>query len=124
MSIIDKGIDLIIKKVSGKETIRIEPKQLLQIVKDEFIFGADEETLKMLFKMAKGPFWGRKLLSKNERYCFMINGLQRNYAFGVGRTVWVEDLEKKCFYQISDRKWRKFKKLFASALNQERISRR
>ena len=64
MSLVDKGFDLIVKKVCGKETIRIEPEQLLQILQEEFICGADENRLKILYKMAKGPFFGKKFYRK------------------------------------------------------------
>ena len=124
MNIVDKTFDFIIKKTTGKETFRVEPEQLLQIVKDEFIFNADNETLKVLFRMSKGPFWGKKLISQNGRYLFVIGGLQRGCALGIGRSVWIEDLEKKSFYQIYDRKWRKFKKMLIATLNEEQILRR
>ena len=124
MSFIDSGMDLIVKKFAGKDTIRIEPEQFLQIVQEEFILNADGKRLDFLYKMAKGCFLSRKLLSKNERYIFSIGELQQGFIWYSGRTVWVEDLEKKCFYRIDDRKWRTFKKLFRDALNQEVISRR
>ncbi len=121
MSILDKGIDMFVNKVTGKETVRIEPEQLMNMVKEKFISEADEKEFKKLKKMSRGPIIGKEIISKNGRYSFVVGS---GDVLGLERTVWVQDLEDKCFYQIYDRKWRKFKKLFIKALNEEIINKR
>lgn len=60
MSLLDKASDLILKKVTKKETIRISYEQLTKLVKDEFIKGANDEFLKKVQKNAKGGGWVTK----------------------------------------------------------------
>ena len=60
MSLLDKASDLILKKVTKKETIRISYEQLTKLVKDEFIKGANDEFLKKVQKTAKGGGWVTK----------------------------------------------------------------
>lgn len=126
MGILDNLADKAVEKFAKKETIRLPFEQVAEIVKDEFIIGADEEFLKKVDETAKGGnmFTEKKLESTSGRYLLHVGNLQRGVAFGKRKTVWVQDNETNKFYQLDkDSKWKNFYQAVSTAVKMEKINR-
>ncbi len=126
MGILDNLSDKAVGKFTKKETIRLTYDKMVELIKTDFINGADEEFLNMILKTAKGGnfFTEKKLESKNGRYLFYVGNLQRGIIFGKRKTVWIKDDEANKFYQLDkDRYWKKFYLLVDSAIKMEKINR-
>ena len=125
MGLLDKLFDKAAEKLSGKETIRLPYEQMVGLVKDEFITGAEDEYLDYVLKIAKG-MWYKKdgknffnLLSSNGRYLFKVLKVS-----GSKKSVWIEDNETGKFYQLDkDKDWKKFYKEIETAVKMEKINR-
>lgn len=125
MGFFDRLSDKAVEKFSGKETIRLPYEQMVGLVKDEFITGADDEYLGYVLKIAKG-LWYKKdgedffnLISANGRYLFKVLKVS-----GSKRSVWIEDHEANKFYQLDkDKDWKKFYKEIETAIKMEQINR-
>lgn len=123
MSILDKATDAAVKKISGSDTIRIEPDQLAQMVYEEFISGADDIRLSEIEKVVTGKaLLDSSIKSITERYELRVTGVQRGVMFGVRRGVWVLDTEQNKFYQIKDTEWKEFKAQVIHMINDIRIN--
>jgi len=126
MGLLDNISDTITSKVSKKETIRLQYSQLAEMVKDEFIVGADDEFLNQVVKTAKGGgvFTERNLLSKDERYLLYVGGWNRGWIFGISKMIYILDSELNKFYQLDkDRSWKKFYKTVNTDVELEKINR-
>ena len=126
MGLIDKLGDKAVEKITGKETIRLTFDQVAEIVKDEFIKGADDEFLNKVAKTAKGGglFTVKNLESKAGRYTLHVGNIQNGIIFGRRKAVWIQDNEANKFYELDkDRKWKKFYKAVETACKMERINR-
>ena len=126
MGLLNQIEDVAIKKITKKETVRLSCDELVKIVKEEFIYGADDEYLKKVCKTAKGGsvITKKQLVSANGRYKLEVGNIQRGMMFGIRKTVWVFDDETNKFYQLEkDRHWKKFYKATQSAINLEKINR-
>lgn len=122
MGLSDKISDKVVKTVFKKETMRLSPEQLADIIKQEFIDGSDDEYLKSVHKVIKGSvILNRYIVSKSERYCLKVLS---GYAF-TGRAVFVEDREVNKFYQLDkDRHYKKLFKIVDSTIKMTRINNR
>lgn len=126
MGLFDRLEDMAVEKFAKKETVRLPFEQVAEIVKDEFIKGADDEFLNKVAKTAKGGniFTDKKLESKTGRYLLFVGHTQNGIMFGRRKTVWIEDTETNKFYQLDkDRRWKKFYKAVDSAVKMEKINR-
>lgn len=126
MSIFENLSDKAVAKFAKKETIRVPYEQIVEILKDEFITGADDEFLQKVLKTAKGGsfFTSKKLESVSGRYLFHVGILQRGIIFGKRKCVWIQDNEANKFYQLDkDRYWKKFYKSADAAIKMEKINR-
>ncbi len=125
MGVLDKLGDKAVEKFAKKETIRLSYEQMAEIVKKEFIVGADDEFLSQIIKTAKGgTVKAGTLLSKNGRYEMRVAGDIPNILdllLGRKKVVWVQDNEANKFYQLDkDRKWKKFYKSVETACKMEK----
>ncbi len=128
MGVLDRLGDKAVEKFAKKETIRLPYEQMAEIVKKEFIIGADDEFLSQIIKTAKGgAVKAGTLLSKNGRYEMRVAGDIPNILdllLGRKKVVWIQDNEANKFYQLNkDRKWKKFYKEVETACKMERIHR-
>ena len=126
MSLLDKANDSILKKVAKKETIHISYEQLTELVKDEFIKGANDEFLKKVQKTAKGGGWVTKkdLNSASGRYTLHVGSWNTGYIFGRRKQTYIIDNVENKFYQLDkDGKWKKFYKAVCGAIQMEKINR-
>ena len=128
MGFIDNLGDKAVEKLTGQETIRLPFDKVAEIVKNEFIKGADDDFLKKVAKTAKGgAVKARILSSKNERYEMRVSGDIPNILdllLGRKKVVWIHDNEANKFYELDkDRKWKKFYKAVETACKMERINR-
>ncbi|MDD6563928.1 MAG: hypothetical protein PUF08_02480 [Clostridiales bacterium] len=126
MGLLDKVVDKAVEKYTKKETIRISCEQMAEIVREEFIKGADEEFLRKVSKTAKGGgvITQKNLESKNERYTLHVGCIQAGVAFGRRKVVWIQDNQANKFYQLDkDRNWKKFYKAVDSDVKMERVNR-
>lgn len=108
--------DKVLKAAFKVETIRLSPMELADMIKKEFIDGADEVYLKKLHKTIKGGlFLSKYLVSHSERYCLKVFTWDTFYT---GRAVWIEDRESSDkFYQLDkNRNYRKLRKLIYSII--------
>lgn len=126
MGLFDKLGDIAVEKITKKETIRLSYEQIAEIVKDEFIKGADDEFIEKVRKTAKGGnmFTEKKLESKSGRYLLYVGNTQSGLLFGRRKAVWIQDNEANKYYELDkDRKWKKFYKTVESACKMERVNR-
>lgn len=126
MGIFENLSDKAVEKFANKETIRVPYEQIVEILKEEFIVGADDEFLQKVLKTSKGGnfFTEKKLESKTGRYLFHVGNLQRGIIFGKHKVVWIQDNEANKFYQLDkDRYWKKFYKSVDAAIKMEKINR-
>lgn len=126
MGILENLGDKAVEKFAKKETIRVPYEQIVEILKDEFIAGADDDFLQKVLKTSKGGnlFTSKKLESKSGRYLFHVGNLQRGIIFGKRKCVWIQDNETNKFYQLDkDRYWKKFYKSADAAIKMEKINR-
>ena len=125
MGLLDKVSDFVLKKVTKKETVRVNYEQLTEIVKEQFINGADDEFLNKVLKTAKGGgvFTQKVLKSNPERYTFFVGGGNR-WFFGREKQSYVFDNVENKFYELDkDRHWKKFYRAVDAAIQTEKISR-
>ena len=125
MGLLDKVSDSVLKKVTKKETVRVNYEQLTEIVKEHFITGADDEFLNKVLKTAKGGgvFTQRFLKSNSERYTFFVGGGNR-WFLGREKQSYVFDNVENKFYKLDkDRHWKKFYRAVAAAVTTEKMSR-
>lgn len=123
MGLLDRISDAAVKKITKKETVRVSCKALAEIVRDEFIKGADDDFLKKVQKTAKGGgFFTRRNLNSNDgRYRLFVGGIQR---MGFGKQTYVVDNVANKFYELEkDRYWKKFYKTVADDIKMEKINR-
>ena len=129
MGLLDKVSDSVLKKVTKKETVRVNYEQLAEIVKKQFINGADDDFLKKICKTAKGgycSYTGKDLTSVDKNYLFHVGTRQNNILFlvGGGMEAYVFNKEEKKFYQLDkNRNWKKFYKSIISTVNAEKLNR-
>lgn len=126
MGLIDKISDMVVGGITKKETIRLPYEELVKIVKDEFIKGADDASLKKVKKTAKGGFMiiSKEMKSKNERYAFHVGTRPYGLVWLASKPVWILDNEANKFYQLDkDTKWKKFYKAIDVAVKMEKINR-
>ena len=121
VGIIDTILDAGVKKISGRENIRITPEQLAQIVYEKFIQGADSLFLTKITKIMNSKFCGGKIVSKDERYRLELGPVQAGIIFGVRRTVWIHDINTKSLYIIKDKEHKKFRRLVLGYINQLKL---
>lgn len=125
MGIIGNLVDKALDKAMKTETINLPFEQLAQIVKDEFMPGADDEFLKKLEKTAKGSLFRAKCLdTASGRYQLYVGVLRGGFNLSGRRNVWIMDREVKKFYQLDKpSKWKKFYKLVRTDVRMERVNR-
>ncbi len=127
MGIIENLSDKAVEKFAKKETIRVPYEQIVEILKEEFIVGADDEFLQKVLKTSKGGnlFTEKKLESASGRYLLHVGNLQRGFLLlGKRKTVWILDNEANKFYQLNkDKFWKKFYKSVDAAIKMEKINR-
>ena len=112
MGMIDRLGDAVVKKFSGRDTVRVEAHQLAQIVYEEFIVKYNNVELEQLLKVVEKPgFLGKKITSLDGRFVFEIDGVAGDLIRGIRRMVYVFDSQQQRFYQINDNKWSSFKKI-------------
>ena len=112
MGMIDRLSDAVVKKFSGRDTVRVEPNQLAQIVYEEFIGKYNNADLEQLLKVVERPgFFGKKITSLDGRFDFVVGGFSGDLIRGIRRMVYVFDSQQQRFYQINDNKWSSFKKI-------------
>jgi len=125
MGIFDKAGDLLVKKLTNKETVRLPYDKLTEIVNEEFIMGADDEFLDKVLKTAKGGFFKfseRQLESASERYTLKVGSW--NDEIPLGKVTYVIDNVENKFYQLDkDSRWKKFYKSVEAAVQMEKINR-
>lgn len=125
MGLLDKIGDSILKKVTKKETIRVNYEQLTELVKEHFINEADDEFLSKVLKTAKGGgvFTQRVLKSNPERYTFFVGGGNR-WFLGREKQSYIFDSMENKFYELDkDRYWKKFYKAVDAAIKAEKMDR-
>ena len=126
MGLLDKVNDSVLKKVTKKETVRVNYEQLTEIVKEQFINGADDEFLNKVLKTAKGGgvFTQRTLKSNPERYTFFVGGGNR-WFFGREKQSYIFDNVENKFYRLDkDRHWKKFYKAVGAFITAEKNNRK
>ena len=126
MSIFENLSDKAVEKFAKKETIRVPYEQIVEILKEEFIVGADDEFLQKVLKTSKGGnlFTEKKLESASGRYLLYVGNMQRGIIFGKRKCVWIQDNETNKFYQLDkDRYWKKFYKAADALIKMEKINR-
>lgn len=110
------------------EKIKIPYENLVKIVTDEFITGADGEYLRSVQKTARGcRFLGivfkKSLVSKTGKYSLNVSG-GLWLMFITRKRVWVENRETKQIYKLNKcSHWKKFYKAVELACKMERIKR-
>ncbi len=126
MGLLDNISDSVVKKITKKETIRLTIQQLTEIVKDEFIKGADDEFLGKVLKTAKGGGWvtKKKLASASGRYILHVGSWNRGYILGRRKQTYILDNTENKFYQLNkDGHWKKFYKAVKSEIQMEKVNR-
>lgn len=124
MGVFEKFEDKVVGKIAKKDTVRISPDELANMVNDVFIKGASAEELKKVTKTAKGGYCsysGKWLTSADERYRFHVGSRQNNILFllGGGMEAYIIDNEENKFYQLEkDRYWKKFYKAVLEKVNE------
>ncbi len=110
------------------EKIKIPYEQLVKIVTDEFIAGADDAYLPSVQKTARGcRFLGiifkKSLVSATGKYRLNVSG-GLWFMFKIRKRVWVENLETNQIYKLNKcGHWKKFYKAVETACKMERINR-
>ncbi len=126
MGLFDKISDLAVGGITKAETLRIPYDELVKIIQQEFISGADDEFLNKIQKTAKGGFTAtyKELQSINERYIFRVGSRPNGIVWLSSKPVWVFDNEANKFYQLDKNlKWKKFYKSIQTAIKMEKINR-
>ena len=126
MGLLNNVTDSLVKKIAKSETIRITYQQLAEIVRDEFIKGADDEFLKKVQKTAKGGGWITKkdLNSASGRYSLHVDNWDTGYILGRRKQTYIFDNVENKFYQLNkNRHWKKFYKAVNSEIQMEKINR-
>ncbi len=96
MGLLNNVTDSLVKKIAKAETIRITYQQLAEIVRDEFIKGADDEFLKKVQKTAKGGGWITKknLDSASGRYTLHVGCWNTGYILGRRKQTYILTIRK------------------------------
>lgn len=126
MGLLNNVTDSLVKKIAKAETIRITYQQLAEIVRDEFIKGADDEFLKKVQKTAKGGGWITKknLDSASGRYTLHVGCWNTGYILGRRKQTYIFDNTENKFYHLNkDGQWKKFYKAVNSEVQMEKINR-
>lgn len=125
MSIFDRLNDAAVAALTQQETIRLPYTELVKIVAEEFIAGADDAFLEKVKKTAKGGFaiFPKELTSSNERYTFHV-GTRHKPIWLSSKPVWILDNQTNTFYQLDKSiRWKKFYNAVDAAIKMEKINR-
>lgn len=123
MGIFDKATD----KLIGLKYERIPYEQMVSMVRENFIKGADDDFLKEIKKTAKGGMFQygiRSLDSKNERFRIIVNPLMGSFMIWImGKDVSLIDKQEGKDYMIRSRQWKKFYKFVLRTIEDEKLNR-
>ncbi len=111
---------------SNSKTQFLEIEELLKIVNEQFIIGADDLLLAKVKKTAKGGgiiTW-KQMMSQDNRYKFFVGNWNYIWIFGRRKIVYVLDNQENITYMLkSGWKWKKFYKSVIEAIIVEKSKR-
>lgn len=113
--------------IAGLENEVIPYEQMVGMVRENFIKGADDDFLKKVKKTAKGDTFtdGMRLLdSKDERFRLIVQPVFRSFMVWImGKDVSFVDRQEGKHYMIRSRQWKKFYKFVLRVIEEEKLNR-